>query len=191
MSIQTGFDRQALIDAIQTHALRRGDFTLASGKKASYYLDCRQVTLNSHTITLVADGMLAALSKARLPDAVGGMAVGAVPLTAAMLARAEQWGHPLKGFFVRKAAKEHGAGRQVEGPVEAGQRVVIVEDVVTTGGSALQAIEAVREFGLEVERVVAIVDRLEGGREAFQAHGIELQTLLTVDDLGVSRAIRN
>ncbi|MEM8680378.1 MAG: orotate phosphoribosyltransferase [Planctomycetota bacterium] len=187
MTLQTEFDRDGLITAIKQQALKIGNFTLASGKQAKYYLDCRQVTLDSRTATIVADGMLATIFARYRPVAVGGMAVGAVPITAAMLARAEPMGHALRGFFVRKEAKQHGAGRQIEGPVQEGDDVVVVEDVVTTGGSALQAIDACQEFGLQVAGVVAIVDRLEGGREAFAARGIELTTLLTVDDLGVER----
>lgn len=187
MTLKTEFDRGALIDAIKRHALQLGDFTLASGKRASYYLDCRRVTLDSRTVNLVADGMLSTMAEFDRPDAVGGMAVGAVPITAAILARAPQWGHSLCGFFVRKQAKQHGAGRQVEGPVEPGHKVMIVEDVVTTGGSSLQAIDACTEFGLEVLGVLALVDRLEGGREAFEARGIPLRVILTVDDLGIQR----
>ena len=178
------YDKQALIDLIQEKALKRGHFVLASGKEASYYLDCRQVTLDGRGANLIAEGMLELLGD-QLPDAVGGMAIGADPITAAVITIAGQRGLPLCGFIVRKEPKRHGRGRDVEGPVEAGQRVVIVEDVVTTGGSSLKAIERVEAFGLTVERVLAIVDRLEGGREAFEQKGYKLDTLLTVRDLGI------
>ncbi len=179
------YDRRALIDLIQAQALDFGDFQLASGKRASYYLDCRKVTLDARGANLVAAGMLDLL-RDDLPDAVGGMAIGADPITAAILTLAGQDGLNLKGFIVRKEAKAHGKGRMVEGPVSAGQTAVIVEDVVTTGGSSLKAIEHVESFGLKVSRVLAIVDRLEGGREAFAQRGYELSTLLTVRDLGVT-----
>lgn len=178
------YDRNALIELIRAKALRIGQFTLASGKEASYYLDCRQVTLDPQGANLIAAGILQLLGD-DLPDAVGGMAIGADPITAAVVTVAGQRGLALKGFMVRKEPKGHGRGRDVEGPVEEGQRVVIVEDVVTTGGSSLQAIERVEAFGLHVDRVIAIVDRLEGGREAFERRGYALQTLLTIRDFGI------
>ncbi len=178
------FERAALIALIQQQALQIGKFTLASGKEASYYLDCRQVTLDPRGANLIGQGILELLGDA-LPDAIGGMAIGADPITAAVVTLAGQRGLPLKGFMVRKEAKAHGRGRDVEGPVAAGQRVVIVEDVVTTGGSSLQAIDRVEAFGLHVQRVIAVVDRLEGGREAFDQRGYRLDTLLTIRDLGL------
>ena len=129
----TLYDKEALKQLVRDTALKFGDFTLASGKKASYYLDCRQITLDSVGARLVAEGMLDAIQD-DLPDAVGGMAIGADPITGAVLAVAHQRGIPLKGIMVRKEAKGHGTGRYLEGPVEPGQRVVVVEDVVTTGG---------------------------------------------------------
>ncbi len=178
------FDRDALIQLVRDQALEFGQFTLASGKKASYYLDCRRVTLDGRGANLIAAGILDLLAD-DMPDAVGGMAIGADPITAAVITVAAQRGTPLRGFIVRKESKQHGKGRDVEGPVTAGDRVVIVEDVVTTGGSSLQAIERVLAAGLKVQKVIAIIDRLEGGREAFQEAGYELQTLLTIRDFGI------
>ncbi|MDP6442443.1 MAG: orotate phosphoribosyltransferase [Pirellulaceae bacterium] len=178
------FDRDGLKELIREKALKFGDFTLASGKRASYYLDCRQVTLDGRGANLVAAGILDLLGD-QLPDAVGGMAIGADPISAAVITVAAQQGKPIRGFIVRKEAKGHGAKRAVEGPVSAGDTAVIVEDVVTTGGSSLQAIEHVEAFGMKVERVVAIIDRLQGGKEAFAAAGYQLETLLTVEDFGI------
>jgi orotate phosphoribosyltransferase len=113
------------------------------------------------------------------------MAIGADPITAAIVTLAGQRDLPLKGFMVRKEPKGHGTGKQVEGPVQPGQRVVIVEDVITSGGSALAAVEAARRFGLVVERVVAIIDRLAGGGQAFAEQGLELVTLTTIRDFGI------
>lgn len=169
---------------VREKSLEFGDFTLASGKKASYYLDCRKLTLDSAGANLVAEGILELLGD-RLPDAVGGMAIGADPITAAVITVAHLQGKRLKGFIVRKEAKQHGKGRDVEGPVAAGDSAVIVEDVVTTGGSSLKAIQSVEAFGLKVQGVIAIIDRLEGGNEAFAAAGYELQSLLTVRDFGI------
>ncbi|MCA9153523.1 MAG: orotate phosphoribosyltransferase [Planctomycetales bacterium] len=179
------YDKQPLIDLIREKALEFGDFTLASGKKASFYLDCRKVTLDSAGANLIAAGILDLIGD-DLPAAVGGMAIGADPITGAVITVAGSRGHSLKGFIVRKEAKAHGKGRDVEGPVVPGEEVVIVEDVVTTGGSSLLAIEKVEAFGLKVRGVIAIVDRLEGGAEAFAARGYKLQTLLTIRDLGVA-----
>ena len=178
------YDKQALIELVRQRALKFGDFTLASGKKAKYYLDCRQLTLDARGAYLVGHGMLDLLRN-RLPDSVGGMAVGADPITGAILTIAGGEQLPLRGVIVRKEAKAHGTGRMVEGPVEPGDTIVIVEDVVTTGGSSLAAIERCEEFGLKVERVLAIIDRLEGGAEAFASRGYSLTTLLTIRDFGI------
>lgn len=180
------YDREQLKSLIAEHALKFGDFTLASGKKASYYLDCRQVTLNSVALPLIGAGMLD-LVKDDLPDLVGGMAIGADPITAAILTMAGSQGLNLRGVMVRKEPKAHGTMKFVEGPYREGERLVIVEDVVTTGGSSLLAIERCEAVGLKIERVLAIVDRLEGGREAFAAKGYELSTLFTVEDFGIAR----
>lgn len=179
------YDCQALIDLIRTKALAFGDFTLASGKKASFYLDCRKVTLDSRGAQLIGAGMLELLQP-NLPPLVGGMAIGADPITAAILTTAGLQGIDLRGVMVRKEAKQHGTGKFVEGPFAAGEEVAIVEDVVTTGGSSLLAIERCEAVGLKVRRVLAIVDRLEGGREAFTARGYELTSLVTIKDLGVA-----
>ena len=183
MSVGT-YNRDALIELVRELALKFGSFTLASGKQASYYLDCRKVTLDSRGANLIGAGILDLLGES-LPDAVGGMAIGADPITAAVITLAQHRGRPLKGFIVRKEAKTHGTGNAVEGPVVAGDRAVIVEDVVTTGGSSLKAIEHATSFGLKVEGVIAIIDRLEGGREAFEAAGFPLRTLLTIRDFGI------
>lgn len=178
------YNRIQLIDLVRQHALKFGNFTLASGKTASFYLDCRQLTLHPQGANQVAAGMLDLLQPA-MPDAIGGLAIGADPISAATITLAGQRNIDLRGFIVRKEAKQHGMGRQVEGPVQPGMNAVIVEDVVTSGGSALKAVEAAREFGLNVDRILAVIDRLEGGREAIEAQGLQLQTLLTVRDFGI------
>ena len=175
---------QRLIELVHEKALQRGEFVLASGKKANFYLDCRKLTFSSEGINEIAEGMLKCIGD-DMPDAVGGMELGAVPITAAIVARAGQLGHPLQGFVVRKKAKDHGTGNLIDGPVEPAQRAIIVEDVLTTGGSCLRAIEQAREFGLCVDRAIAIIDRLEGARERFEAIDVQLDTLLTLDDLDI------
>lgn len=181
------YDREELKRLLADHSLKFGSFTLASGKTASYYLDCRNLTLHPRGANVIALGILEKLAALpALPDAVGGMAIGADPITAAVVTVAGQRDLPLVGFMVRKEPKGHGTGRQVEGPVKPGQRVVIVEDVITSGGSALAAVKAAREFGLEVLGVIGIIDRLAGGEAAFAAEGIPLETLLTVRDFGIT-----
>lgn len=178
------YDRNALIALIREQALQFGDFTLASGKKASFYLDCRKVTLDSRGAVLIAEGILGLLGD-HLPAAIGGMAIGADPITAAVITVAGQRQQRLKGFIVRKESKAHGTGRDVEGPVQPGDTAIIVEDTVTTGGSSLAAIAKAEAAGLKVLGVVAIVDRLEGGAQAFAQRGYPLQSLLTIRDFGL------
>lgn len=179
------YDRESIKQLVRDKALKFGDFTLASGKKAKYYLDCRQITLDSQGARLIGEGMLELLA-GDVPDLVGGMAIGADPITAAILTLAGINNVPLRGVMVRKEPKQHGTGRTVEGPFQPGESIAIVEDVVTTGGSSLLAIERCEEAGLKVQRVLAIIDRLEGGREAFAVRGYELTTLFTVRDFGIT-----
>lgn len=176
------FDRQRLLQLVQDEALEFGDFTLASGQKASFYLDCRKLTLTGEGATLIADGMLELMAE-DMPDLVGGMAIGADPITAAIITRAWSKQQPLRGFIVRKEAKEHGKGRQVEGPIRKGDRAVIVEDVVTTGGSSLRAIEAARGAGLKIDRIIAIVDRGEDSKAVFGKVDVEFRSLFHLSEL--------
>ncbi len=178
--------RRELLELIEQRALKRGTFTLASGRTASFYLDAKQVVLDARGAMLVGQAILERLQGlGELPDAIGGMSIGADPITGAAVTMAGVAGLPLKGFMVRKEPKGHGMQRYVEGPVEPGQRVVIVEDVTTTGGSSLLAIDRAEEFGLKVERVVTVIDRLAGAAEAFAARGIPLEPLVTIRDLGI------
>jgi orotate phosphoribosyltransferase len=178
------YDKNALISLVREKALKFGDFTLASGKKATYYLDGKQVTLDARGARLVGEGILDLLA-GDMPQAVGGMSIGADPIAAAVVTMAGVRDLPLVGFMVRKEAKGHGTQRYIEGPVKPGDRVAIVEDVVTTGGSSLTAIERANEFGLVVTRVIAIIDRLEGGAEAFADRGYPFSSLLTITDFGI------
>ena len=183
------YEKDVLIAEIREKALKFGDFTLVSGKKAKYYLDGKQVTLDSIGAKLVAEGILELLS-ADMPKAVGGMAIGADPITAAILTIAGTRDQKLKGFMVRKEPKAHGLNKYIEGPVAAGDEVVIVEDVVTTGGSSLLAIERCEEFGLKVKGVITIIDRLEGGEQAFADRGYKLSSLLTIRDFGLEPPVK-
>lgn len=179
------YDRSRLIALFRERALKFGEFTLASGKKASYYLDGKQITLHSEGLRLVSEGLLEILADVQF-DAIGGMSIGADPIIGGVLAVAGSQGRALQGFLVRKEAKGHGTGRYIEGPVQPGARVVIVDDVVTTGGSSIQAIERIQEFGGKVVAVVAVVDRKEGGAANFKARDLSLRSLLSIEDFGIT-----
>ncbi len=162
--------REALKQLLIAHSLKRGDFTLASGRKSNFYFDSKLTTLRADGafltgecfVDLVADKKLAA-------DCFGGLTLGADPIAAAVAAASHRRGAPLPGFIVRKETKGHGTVKLIEGPVAPGMRAIVVDDVVTTAGSALKAIEAVRAFGMTVAAVVAVVDRGEGGAENLKA----------------------
>ena len=178
------YDRSQLIELFRNRALQMGDFTLASGQKSSYYLDGKQVVLNSVGLRLVSQGLLELLADVEF-DVISGMSIGADPIIGGVITVAAEQGRSLVGALVRKEAKGHGTNRYVEGPVSPGQKVVIVDDVVTTGGSALLAVDRVTEFGLQVVQVVGIVDRLQGGAENFAKRGLPFRSLLTIRDLGI------
>lgn len=179
------YDREALRTLILQRALRFGQFTLASGKTSTYYLDGKQVTLDAEGARLIGEGLLDLFEETEMPDAVGGMSIGADPITSAVITMSAVRRTPIRGFLVRKQPKGHGTNKFIEGPVQPGEKVVIVEDVVTTGGSSLEAIDRVEEFGLKVIRVAAVVDRMEGGSEAFADRGIPFSSLFTIRDFGI------
>ncbi len=179
------YSKDALIALFRQKALKFGSFTLASGKQARYYLDGKQVTLDPEGAKLVGEGILDILSQDRLPAAVGGMSIGADPITAAVVTMSAVRGTPVRGFMIRKEAKGHGTNQFVEGPVAPGEEVAIVEDVVTTGGSSLAAIERAEAFGLKVVRIVGIVDRMEGGAKAFAQRGYPFVSLVSIRDFGI------
>ena len=178
--------RGPLVALLKRDALRTGTFTLASGRTSHYYVDGRKVTLAAEGAALIGAGVLEAIADLPGVAAVGGLTMGADPIVGATLAVAGSGVRPgLRGFLVRKEAKGHGTGQLVEGPVESGMEVVIVEDVATTGGSALKAVDAAEAIGAKVVRVVALLDRLEGASAAFAARGIDFLALVTIRDLGV------
>ena len=178
--------RRELLELILSVSFRRERVTLASGKQSDFYLDLRQTLMRPRGVALAGALVLARLAQGARVDAVGGMAVGAVPLVSAVLAAAA--GDPatkLVGFFVRKDTKKHGLGRRIEGGFAPGQTVALLEDTVTTGGSTLDAVDAVLAAGGKVARVLCLVDRGEGAVEAFAARGVTLEPLFTRRDLGV------
>jgi orotate phosphoribosyltransferase len=182
----TDFDRERLIALLQRDALRTGSFRLASGRTSHYYVDGRAVTLSAEGAALIGPGILELLADLPALDAIGGLTLGADPIVGATLAAAGLRGQPgLRGFLVRKEAKEHGTGKLVEGPLTPGMTVAIVDDVATTGGSSLQAVAAVEAMDCRVALVIAVLDRLEGASAAFAARGLDFRALLTIRDLGV------
>ena len=179
-----GDDRTRLAQLLRERSVRTGDFVLASGRRSSFYVDARRTTMSGAGQLLIGRAGLAALDeRSWKPDAVGGLTLGADPVAYAIAHAAARADRPLEAFTVRKEAKDHGAGRQVEGPVEPGVRVVVIEDVVTTGGSALRAIEVLTGFGATILGVLALVDREEGGRGAIEAAGHPLVSLFRVSEL--------
>lgn len=182
-------DRALLISLLRTRSLRTGRFTLASGRESHYYIDARPTTMSAQGLNVIGRLGLREIVAAGWPaDAVGGLTLGADPVAYAIAAASLGSDRVLDAFTVRKEPKGHGAGRQVEGAFEAGCSVVIVEDVITTGRSALAAADAVRRLDARVCGVLAVVDRLEGGREAIEAEGYAVRALVTVRDLGVEPA---
>ena len=150
-----------------TGAVKFGDFTLASGKKSDFYVDCRKVTLHPQGAKLIGRIILEKIKDLKV-DAVGGMTLGADPIIGAVITLSN-----IPGFIVRKKAKEHGTQQKIEGIIAKGFDVVIVEDVSTTGGSALQAIEAVEAIGAKVIKVISVVDREEGAATALKNYNFE------------------
>src|SRR6201993_1144645 len=162
--------REQLLNLLATNSFRLGEFTLSSGGKSDYYIDCRTTTLHARGAELTGRVFLELIQQQGWqPQAVGGLTMGADPIVVATSVISSQVGAPIHGFLVRKAEKAHGMGRRVEGFQEKGARVVIVDDVCTTGGSTIQAIEAAREFGFNVTGVACLVERLEAqGRPAVE-----------------------
>jgi orotate phosphoribosyltransferase len=180
-------DRKKLLDLILDVSFERREVTLASGKKSNFYLDLRQTLMRPLGVQLAGRLLLEKLQAGARVDAVGGMAVGAVPLVSAVLgaAAAAPETQDLLGFFVRKDKKKHGLGRQIEGGFAQGQSVALVEDTTTTGGSTLEALDIVEAAGGKVARVLCLVDRGEGASEAFAERGVELEALFGREDLPV------
>jgi orotate phosphoribosyltransferase len=177
-------DKAALIEGITRLAVVHGRVTLASGKLADYYVDMRRVTLDGVMAPLVGR-VMRDLTSDWVFDAVGGLTLGADPVAVAMLHASAASGEVLDAFVVRKAGKEHGLQRRIEGTDVAGRRVVVVEDTSTTGGSVMTAVEAVREAGGIVVGVAVVVDRATGAREVIEATGLPYRYAVSLADLGL------
>ncbi len=181
MSTDLNAARAALLSELREHALVLGEVTLSSGASASYYVDARRALMRPAGFRAAGELLADAAVQAKA-SAVGGPVMAAIPLACAAIAVPD--GAGLVGFFVRKERKQHGLQRMVEGPVEAGARVLVVEDTVTTGDSTVAAIELIRSHGLEIAGCVCVVDRLAGGGDAIaEAAGAPFRALTTIDDV--------
>lgn len=180
--------RQLLIERLANRAYRHGQFTLASGRSSNHYVNCKPVSLSGEGLALLGALMLEQVEPQAA--AVAGLTLGADPLVSAVAMRAALDGRALDALIVRKQAKGHGTGAWLEGPLPApGSTITVLEDVVTTGGSSLQAVRQLREAGYVVNRVVAVVDRQEGGLEAMTAAGLELRSLVLLEEVARVSAV--
>lgn len=177
-------ERDLLRELLRARSLRRGDFVLASGARSSYYIDARLTTMSGAGQLLIGNQGLAAIdARGWLPSSVGGLTLGADPVAYAIAHAAAVAHRPLDAFTVRKQAKAHGTGRRIEGNLEDGMDVVVIEDVITSGGSALDAIAAVEEAGARVAGVFAVVLREDAGRKRLEDAGYAVETLFTAAEL--------
>lgn len=175
-----------LEELLLERSVERGDFVLASGARSTYYIDCRRTTMSAEGQVLVGEAGLRAIREAQWEaQAIGGLTMGADPVAFAVAAASFRAPPIIDGFSVRKELKDHGTGRRIEGNFDPGTRVVIVEDVITSGGSALKAAAAVTEAGGVVVGVLALVDREQGGREKIEAEGHAVVAITTARSLGL------
>ena len=176
--------RDDLIALLAARSAKRGSFTLSSGRQSSLYIDARITTMSPDGLALIGPLGLAAIHDAGwTADAVGGLTLGADPIACAISYASATSATPLRAFTVRKEPKSHGTGRLIEGPFRSGDRVVVIEDTITTGGSATKAINAVRNEGGSVVGVLALVDRQEGGREALESLSVPVVALVTASEI--------
>lgn len=171
-----------LVALLASESARTGDFVLASGRRSSLYIDARRTTMHPEGLTLIGPLALGICRRWGV-QSVGGLTLGADPIAYATAYASQLAGTPIRAFTVRKEAKQHGTGQLIEGQFRPGDVVAVVEDVITTGGSALKAVAAVRAAGATVAGVVAVVDRDEGGREALEAEGLRVQALVHAPEI--------
>ena len=177
-------DHDQLVRLLATRSARRGQFTLASGVQSTLYIDARVTTMSPEGLSLIGPLALGAIRDSGWqPNSVGGLTLGADPISYAIAYASQLAGSPLRAFTVRKEAKVHGTGKLIEGPFDPLDRVVIIEDVITTGGSAIRAIDAVTAAGAAVVGVLALVDRGEGGRVRIEHAGYSVRSLTTAEEI--------
>lgn len=178
-------EKDRLLQIIKDLSYEEGDFILASGKRSTYYIDAKETTLNPEGMYLTGNIMYTMVRAISDIDAVGGVSIGGDPLVCAVVLSAYRKKDNLVGFLIRKEPKGHGTNRWVEGGknLRKGMNVIILEDVVTTGGSSLKAIEGTEKEGYNVRGIVAILDRLEGGKDAIESKGYTFKSIFTLKDL--------
>lgn len=177
-------DHERLVRLLAERSARRGNFTLASGRQSTLYIDARLTTMSPEGQLLIGRlGLETIRSSHWEVDAVGGLTLGADPIAYAICHASATTPRQLRAFTVRKEPKGHGTGKQVEGPVSPGDRVVVVEDVITTGASAMRAVDALRQFGANPVAILALVDREEGGREQLEQLHLPVRALATARDI--------
>lgn len=182
-------DHATLVHLLATRSAKKGQFTLSSGAKSELYIDARITTMSPEGLSLIGPLGLREIESDWKPDSVGGLTLGADPISyaisyaSALQAANTNGSTPIRAFTVRKEVKQHGTGRQIEGPFEATDRVVVIEDVITTGGSSIKAINAIKAAGATVVGLLALVDREEGGRQAIEATGVEVRALVTASEI--------
>ncbi len=179
-------ETQRLLEIVKAHSFKRGNFILASGRRSCYYVDARLASLHPEGSYLIGRVLFERI-KDDGADAVGGLTMGADPIATAVALTSFMQGKPIPAFIARKEQKDHGAKKLVEGPLPPNARVVIVDDVITTGESSLKAAKAAELAGATVIKIVALLDRLEGGGEAITAAGYKFEPIFTIEDLGVTR----
>ncbi len=181
--LKMNLERERLKKILKDNSVIWGKIKLSSGKESGYYIDARLTTLHPEGVYLVGKIFLGEILQDSDIQAVGGPTIGADPIVGSIIALSHQDGHPLRGFLVRKEEKQHGTGKLIEGSVKPGDRVAIVEDVATTGGSILKAIDAVKNAGAEVKKVLVVVDREEGARQKLENMGYEFFSIFRVGEL--------
>src|SRR5687768_17562101 len=173
-----------LVQLLAWRSAKRGNFTLASGRSSTLYIDARLTTMSPEGLTLIGTLGLRALHDSNWSvQSVGGLTLGADPIAYAIAYASAATSSPVRAFTVRKEAKSHGTGQRIEGPFSPGDRVAIIEDVITTGGSALKAAKAITEAGGRIAGVLALIDREEGGREALEASGLQVIALTRASEI--------
>ena len=173
-----------LVQLLASRSAKRGEFTLASGRSSTLYIDARLTTMSPEGLAIIGALGLNALRDAHWDvDAVGGLTLGADPIAYAIAYASAATQRPVRAFTVRKETKAHGMGRLIEGPFQAGDRVAVIEDVITTGASAIRAVRAVKDAGGKVAGVLALVDREVGGREALETEGLKVIALTRASDI--------
>jgi orotate phosphoribosyltransferase len=174
-------ERTRLLNLLKKDALLRGDFTLSSGKKSTYYINAKKVIMKAEGSYLAAKVMLRMLPPQT--EAVGGLTMGADPLVCSMTALSYLEKKPIEGFLIRKEPKGHGTNQYIEGDVAKGAKVVIVEDVITTGASVLKAVKIAQDYGLKVLKVFTLLDREEEGTEMIRSQGFDVEPVFRIGEV--------